>query len=116
MSKNRLNEILKQLKPMITLLVTILGSTTIAGIISIINASLLTVEGTSFLKHVVLPNSPYLDLPLHPLVYDLYFTKICQPLCRRFKGMAQSYKFNKTMNAISPSQACHGRSIQTAWM
>ena len=116
MSKNRLNGILKQLKPMITLLVTILGSTTIAVIISIIYASSLTVEGTSFLKHVVLPNLPYLNLSLHPLVYGLYFTKIRQPLCRRLKRMAQSCKFNKTMNAVSPSQAYHGRSIQTAWM
>ena len=113
MSTNKLNKLLKQLKPMITLLVTILGSTTIAVIISIIYASTVTVEGPSFLKYVILPNLPYLNKSLHTLVYGLYFRKIRQPLCRRLKRMVRNCKFNKNMNSISPGQV---RSIQRARM
>ena len=113
MSKDKLNKILRQFKPMITLLVTILGSTTIAVIICIIYVSALTVEGPSFVKHIILPNLPYVDMSLHTLVYGLYFRKIRRPLCRRLKRMARSCKLIKNMNAISPGQA---RSIQRAWM
>ena len=113
LSKDKLNKILRQFKPMITLLVTILGSTTIAVIICIIYVSALTVEGPSFIKHIILPNLPYVDISLHTMVYGLYFRKIHQPLCRRLKRMARSCKLNKNMNAISPGQA---RSIRRAWM
>ena len=115
MSQDKLNGMLHQLKPIITLLVTILGNTTIAVIVSIIYTSTSTVEGPSFLKHVILPNLPYLDLSLHTLVYGLYFKKICQPLCRRLKRMVRSCKFNK-QNSTSPGQAYIGRSVQRAWM
>ena len=115
-SKDKLNKILKQLKPMITLLVTILGSTAIGVVIAIIYASTLTVEGTSVLKHIILPNLPYINLSLHPLVYGLYFRKIRQPLCRRLKHMVLSCNFIKKMNSVSPGQANNGRSIQRAWM
>ena len=115
MSQDKLNGMLCQLKPIITLLVTILGNTTIAVIVSIIYASTSTVEGPSFLKHVILPNLPYLDLSLHTLVYGLYFKKIRQPLCRRLKRMVRSCKFNK-QNSTSPGQAHIGRLVWRAWM
>ena len=78
MSKNKLNKILHQLKPMITLLVTILGNTTVAVIGVIIYELTVTVEGTSLVKLVMMPNVPYHYLSLHPLIYGLYFTKIHQ--------------------------------------
>ena len=113
-SKDKLKKILQQLKPMITLLVTILGSTTIAVIIAITyRTASMTTEGSSFVRSFILSNLPYLDGSLHTLVYGLYFRKIRQPLCRRLKRMAQSCKFTKNMNSISPGQA---RSIQRAWM
>ena len=115
MSKDKLNGMLRQFKPIITLLVTILGNTTIAVIVSIIYTSTSTVEGPSFLKHIILPNLPYLDLSLHTLVYGLYLKKIRQPLCRRLKRMVQSCKFNK-QNSTSPGQAYIGRSVRRAWM
>ena len=116
-SKDKLNKLLRQLKPLITLLVTVLGSTTIAVIISIsYNHTLLTEMEPSLFKRVILPNLPYLDMSLHVIVYSLYFKKIRQPLCRRLKRMVRSFKFNKKMNSISPGQAWYGRSIQRAWM
>ena len=80
MSKNKLHNTLRQLKPMITLLITILGSITISVIGSIMYLSTLTVEGPSFVKHVIMPILLYLEFLLHPLVYGLYFRKIRQPL------------------------------------
>ena len=112
MSKNKLNKILHQLKPMITLLVTILGTTAMAVIGVIIYELTETVEGTSLVKLIIMPNLPYLYSLLHPLIYGLYFTKIHLELCRRLKHMAQSCK----MNSVSPDQACIDRSIQRAWM
>ena len=115
-SKDKLNKILKQLKPMITLLVTILGSTTIAAIVVIIHFYTQTTAGRpSFLAHVILPNLPYLDMPVHVVVYGLYFRKICQPLCRRLKQMVRSCTSNKKMNSVTPGQAFYGRAIQRAW-
>ena len=116
MSKNKHNKIFRQFKPMITLLVTILGSTSIPVIAIIIYGLTLTVEGASLVKLVMLPNVPYLIWSLHPLVYGLYFTKIRQPLCRKLKRMAQSCKFHKKMNLVSPGQACNDRSVRRAWM
>ena len=106
-SKDKLNKILQQLKPMITLLVTILGSTTMAVIIGIIYSTASTAERPSLVKDFILSNLPYLDMSLHTMVYGLYFKKIRQPLCRRLKRMAQSCKFNKNMNTfhqVKPDQ------------
>ena len=52
-SKNKLDIILQQLKPMITLLVTILGRTTIAVVIPTIYRSATIVEDTSLVKHFI---------------------------------------------------------------
>ena len=112
MSKNKLNKILHQLKPMITLLVTILGTTAMVVIGVIIYELTVTVECTSLVKLVIIPKLHYLYSSLHPLIYGLHFTKIRQALCRRLKRMAQSCK----MNFVSPDQAGNDRSIQRAWM
>ena len=115
-STDKLSEILRQLKPLITLLVTILGSTAIAVIIVIIYSyATITAGRPSFLTHVILPNMPYLDMSMHMVVYGMYFRKIRQPLCRRLKRVMRSCTFNKKMNSVSPSQTFYGRSAQTAW-
>lgn len=119
--KDKLNKILKQLKLLITLLVTILGNLAILVISSILSASVTTlmVEDNSFyqifVKHVLLSNSGYLTLIVHPLVYGLYFGEIHQPLCKRFKRIVRSCKFNK-MNSFSPTQASSGQSIRRTWI
>ena len=116
-SKDKLNKILRQLKPMITLLVTVLGSTTIAVIIATTyNYTSVTAEGSSVVNHFILQNLPYLDFLLRPLVYGLYFRRIRQPLCRRLKRMARSCKCSKSVNSISPSRAYSDRQIQRAWI
>ena len=93
-SKDKFDKTLWQLKSMITLLVTILGNTSIAVIASIIYLSTMTAEDPILVKHVILPNLPYLVLSLHPLVYGLYFSKIHQPMCRKL------YAWCKVANLI----------------
>ena len=116
-SKGKLSKVLRQLKPMITLLVTILGSTTIAVIAAIIyRYALITAGRPSILTHVIFPNLPCLDKSLHMVVYGLYFKKIRQPLCRKLKWMVRRFKFNKKGNAISPGQSYYDRSTRRAWM
>ena len=120
--QDKLNKVLRQFKPLITLLVTILGSTTMAVIIAIVaivirfNDASVTSNKPSLFEQVMLPNLPYLDTSLHVVVYGLYFKKIRQPLCRRLKRIVRSLKFNKERNAISPGQAWYGRPTQAAWM
>ena len=104
--KDKLNKVLEQLKPVITLLVTILGSTAMSVIASILYVSTLTVEDESyvmFINHILIPLFSNFTVILHTLVYGLYFREIRQPLCKRFKCIVQSCKFNKKMNSISPS-------------
>ena len=116
-SKDKLNKLLRHLKPLITLLVTILGSTTIVVVIAVaFNYASMTSDGPSLLKHVIMPNLPYLDMSLRPLMYGLYFSKIRGPLCRRLKRMVRSCTFNKKTNSVLPNQAYIGRSVQRAWM
>ena len=120
--KDKLSKILQQLKPMITLLVTILGSMGISAISSIVNiyVTTLMVEDNSsyqmFVKYIILSNSGILTVTLHPLVYGLYFREIRQPLCRRFKWIVQSCKCKTKRNTILPSQASSGQSRKRAWM
>ena len=108
----KVNKTLQQFKPVITLLVTVLGSMAILVIVSIIHiTATLMVEDKSyqlFVKHMSIINLGYLTVIVHPLVYGLYFSEIRRPLCRRLKRMVYSCK---TMNSISPSQ---GQSIQRA--
>ena len=116
-SKDKLSKILRQLKPLVTLLVTILGSTATAVIVVIIYYySSITAGQPLLVTHVIFPNVMYLDASLHMVVYGLYFRKIRQPLCRRLKRMVRSFKFNKKSNAVSPSPVCQDRSTRRAWM
>ena len=103
--KDKLNQIFRQLKPMITLLVTILGSLAITVIASVvyIYAKTLRVENESyqtFLKHILVYNLGVLSSIVHPVVYGLYFRDIRRPLCNKVKRIVQSCKFN----AIAPNQ------------
>ena len=97
--KDKLNQIFRQLKPMITLLVTILGSLAITVFASAvyIYVKALRVEDEAyqtFLKHILVYNLGVLSSIVHPVVYGLYFRNIRQPLCKKIKRMVQSCKFN----------------------
>ena len=106
-SKNKLKKILQQLKPLITLLVIILGNMAVLMIAFIVfMVSSLMIEDKShqtFINDILLQNLAYLSLILHPLVYGLYFREVRQPLCRRFKQMVQCCNFMNKTNSILPS-------------
>ena len=100
--KNRTN---LHLKPIITLLITILGNVAITAIVSIMYVLTLIMEKTSyqmFVRQVIIPNSAQFTVILCSLVYGLYFSKIRRSLCRRFKHMMQCCNFKRKMNSISP--------------
>ena len=74
--QDKLNKLLRQFKPLIMLLVTILGSTTIAVIVAITyNHTLITAGKPSLFKQAMLLNLA-LDMSLHVIVYGLYFKNI----------------------------------------
>ena len=104
----------QQLKPVITLLVTVIGSTAMLVISCIVHiTATLMVENKAyqlFIKHMLIINLGYLSVTLHPLVYGLYFSEIRQPLCRRLKSMVRGCK---KVNSILPNQ---GQSIQRTWI
>ena len=96
------NKTIQHLKPIITLLITILGSMAIACIAYV---STLMMENTSyqmFAKNVMIPNCFHVSAVLHSMVYGLYFSEICRSLCRRFKCIVRCCKFKKKMNSILP--------------
>ena len=100
--KNKTN---LHLKPIITLLITILGNVAITAIVSIMYVLTLMMEETSyqmFVRQVIIPNSAQFSVILHSLVYGLYFSKIRRSLCRRFKHMVRCCNFKRKMNSISP--------------
>ena len=100
--KNKTN---LHLKPIITLLITILGNVAITAIVSIMYVLTLMMEETSyqmFVRQVIIPNSAQFTVILRSLVYGLYFSKIRRSLCRRFKRMVRYCNFKRKMNSISP--------------
>ena len=101
--RNKRNQ---HLKPIITLVVTILGNMTITMIASIAYSLIMMMEKTSyqmFARYVILPTTIHASTILHFLVYGLYFSKIRHSLCRRFKHMVRCCKFKRKMNSIMPS-------------
>jgi len=100
--KDKLKKTLQQLKPMITLLVTILGSMAISTVISIVVVMITNVKNKPYqilLNHLLVYNIGYLGTIVHPLVYGLYFHDIRQTLFKRIKYMVQSCKFNVNVSS-----------------
>ena len=100
--KNKTN---LHLKPIITLLITILGNVAITVIVSIVYVLTLMMEETSyqmFVRQVIIPNSAQFAVILRSMVYGLYFSKIRRSLCRRFKRMVRCCNLKRKMNSISP--------------
>ena len=95
----------QHLKPIITLLITILGTIAITVIACIIYVSTLMMENTSyqmFVQYVMIPNCYHISVVLHSLVYGLYFSEIRHSLCRRVKRMVRCCKLKRKVNSILP--------------
>ena len=110
--KQKQGNIRKQMKPVITLLVIVMGSIFLGLFFPVlyipakflIDASLYH----KIMDYLVLPNVFFLPPLLHPFVYGLYFKLVREPMMKFFKRLACSCKFNSAVVAPQPQR--------TAWM
>jgi len=98
----------KQMKPVITLLVIILGSVFIGVIFTIlyVPAKLLTSGHDSLylqiMDYLILPNLFFVSPLLHPFVYGVYFKLVREPMINCLKGMIGWCKLNSAV--VAPQQ------------
>ena len=98
------------LKPMITLLVIVLGSSAVGLIFPLFYFPTIVLGAPpvleNFLRYVVTPNVSYLMIFLHPFVYGLYYKQVRKPMMKALKRVACRKKFN----SVAPQPR------RTAWM
>ena len=98
------------LKPMITLLVVVLGSSAIGLIVPLIYFPAIALGSPAvyenFLRYGVTPNISYLTILLHPFVYGLYYKQVREPMMKVLKRVTCRKKFN----SVAPQPR------RTAWM
>ena len=105
--KKKLSKIKRDLKPVITLLMVLVGSGLIAQLfILLINlsASLWDYEITTKIDQAFSATVMYAVVFLHPLVYGLYFKEIRQPLVAMLKKYLCKSKFNTATVAPMPQR------------
>ena len=99
------------LKPMITLLVVVLGSSSFGLLFPIffVSARILEVpEIEEMMTNMVASNIGYLVFLVHPFVYGLYYKQIREPMMKVLKRVICRNKFNSATVAPQPRR--------TAWM
>jgi len=87
--KKKQANIRKHLKPMITLLVVVMGNSFICMLFPILFISATLFESprvyVSVVRHVITPNIGYVTFLLHPFAYGLYFKQIRKPMINLLK-------------------------------
>ena len=98
----------KHRKPLITLLVVVLGSSFIGMLFPLLFIPTAYVESPEFYEavvlYVIIPNVGYLSLLFHPLVYGLYFKQIREPMMRLLKIITYSCKCKSGKVAPQPQR------------
>jgi len=106
--KKKQATIKKHLKPMITLLVVVLGSSTIGMLFPLLYIPAVFLESPivyeRVMRYVVAPNIGYISLLLHPFVYGLYFKQIREPMMSFLKRITCPCKFKSAAVAPLPLQ------------
>ena len=86
------------LKPMITLLVVVLGSSAVGLIVPLMYFPAIALGSPAvyenFLRYGVTPNISYLTIFLHPFVYGLYYKQVREPMMKVLKRVTCRNKFN----------------------
>ena len=104
--KTKKAAIKKNLKPMITLLVIVLGSTVIGLLSPLLYIPIRVLAQDSvyndLVKLVIGPNVGYIVLLLHPFVYGLYFKQIREPMLNLLKGRLFADQFPSAPVAPQP--------------
>ena len=106
--KKKQASVKKHLKPMITLLVVVLGTSSIGLLYPLLYIPVVFLESPTvyeeFIFYVVTRNLGYLLLLFHPFVYGLYFKQIREPMMRLLKRITSLCKCNSAAVAPEPQR------------
>ena len=98
----------KHRKPLITLLVVVLGSTSVGLLSPLLFISTTLLDSPPIyelvMRYVVIPNIGILSLPLHAFVYGLYFKQIREPMMRLLKSITSLCKCKSAAVAPLPQR------------
>jgi len=106
--KKKYNKLKKDLKPIVTLLLLIFGSSLVAFLfVLLLNMSKLLWSEQAIMRaeQTLRPNTHYVVLLLHPTVYGLYFKQVRDQMMRKIKNLLNRYKFNTAVVAPLPQRA-----------
>ena len=89
--RKREADIRKHLKPIITLMVVVMGNSFIGLLFPILFASAALLESPtvyeSVIRYIITPNIGYITFLLHPFAYALYFKQVREPMMELLKGI-----------------------------
>ena len=102
--KKRQATVKKHLKPMITLLVVVLGTSSVGLLFPLLYIPTIFLESPEvylqIVQYVVGSNVGFLSLLLHPFVYGLYFKQVREPMMRLLKRITRLCKCKSA--AVAP--------------
>ena len=94
--KKKEDTIKKHLKPVITLMVVVMGNSFIGLLFPILFISATFLESPTLYKNIVryiiTPNIGYITFLIHPFAYALYFKQVREPMMRLLKRITCPYK------------------------
>ena len=94
----------KHRKPLITLLVVVLGSTSTGLLFPLLLIATILLDSPPFfeavMRYVVTPNIGLISLLFHPIVYGLYFKQVREPMIRLLKRITSLCKCKSA--AVAP--------------
>ena len=106
--KKKQATIKKHRKPLITLLVVVLGSSSFGLLTPVLFIPTVFLESPAFyvkvMQYVVGPNVIYFSLLLHPFVYGLYFKQVREPMMRLLKRITRLCKCKSAAVAPEPQR------------
>ena len=99
--KKKQATIKKHFKPMITLLVVVLGSSSIGLLLPLLFIQSVN-EGV--IRYVIVPNMGFFSILFHPFVYGLYFKQVREPMMRLLNRITCPCKCKSAAVAPQPQR------------
>lgn len=103
--KKKLAKLKKDMKPVVTLLMILFGSSLVAKLfILMLNLSthLFSHQTTKEVDQALNQNLMLIVFFIHPIVYGFYFKQIHEPMVRKLKGLCFRNKFRSAVVAPMP--------------
>ena len=104
--KKKEAKIKKNLKPMVTLLVVVMGNSFFGLLFGILYIPAVLLDSPtvyeSVVQYLITPNIGYVTFLIHPFAYGLYFKQIREPMMKLLKGITCPYKHKSA--AVAPAQ------------